>query len=191
MDRNEARRVKTAAARQGYRFIRILRDPDGPGYLTGGKRDDERERRHWRSLAAFEADDHRRPQAGTAPAPARPAHRPATGTGGTDVAVLDQRNAGSLKLCIGKELWRAIGSPARVALAMAAGGLTIAPTRATGPGTYALTGPPGGVPSCNIGRRRARETFGLAPGRYPATIVAGALLVGDDHRAAAPTAPDA
>lgn len=165
MDSNEARRVQRAANRAGYGVVRVRRDPAGDGYITSGLRDGADTRDRWHSMAEFRA-------AGGVPAPRT--GRPATGTGGRGAVVLAQHGHGSVKLILGKEIWRALGSPRRVALSATRRGVCVRATADDGPGTWSLGGARNTAPACNIGRAVATG-LGLLPGRYRATADGAAI----------------
>jgi len=88
--------------------------------------------------------------------------RPPIGTGGHTVS-LRESNRGSHRLTIGKELWRAIGSPARVAIDRRGNALHIVPTDREEPGTYAISGASNSIPSISIGVRICREDLQILP----------------------------
>jgi hypothetical protein len=92
--------------------------------------------------------------------------RPKTGTGGHSVR-LSQSNQSSNRLLIGKELWRAIGSPARVSISRHGRALHIEPTTDTDAGTYTVTGGVLTQPRISIGKDVCREELRLfAPAVY-------------------------
>lgn len=105
--------------------------------------------------------------------------RPATGTGGHTIA-LAESNKTSNRLTIGKELWRAIGSPKRVAINRRGAALYITPTTSTERGaSYAVSGPPASAPRISIGVSVCADDLKVfAPAKYEAVeIRPGAIVV--------------
>jgi len=88
--------------------------------------------------------------------------RPPLGTGGHLVSIRES-NKGSHRITIGKELWRAIGSPDRVAIERRGNALHIAPTDSEGSGTHAISGASGSIPSISIGTRICRDELRIMP----------------------------
>jgi hypothetical protein len=103
--------------------------------------------------------------------------RPKTGTGGHSIR-LSESNRSSHRLLIGKELWRAIGSPQRVSLSRQGRALHIAPTSDDGDGTYRVTGGALSQPRISIGKDICREELRIfAPAIYEQVQVRGGELV--------------
>lgn len=103
--------------------------------------------------------------------------RPKPGTGGHTVR-LSESNRSSNRLLIGKELWRAIGSPARVSLSRAGRELHIAATTDDGDGTYAVSGGILSQPRISIGKDVCRTALRIfAPAVYATAQVRDGLLV--------------
>lgn len=101
-----------------------------------------------------------------------PGGRPATGTGGHAIT-LRESNKTSNRIVIGKELWRAIGSPRRVTISRRGGAIHIAPTTSTERGvSYAVSGPPSTAPRVSIGIQVCTDDLKIfAPARYEAVEV--------------------
>lgn len=109
----------------------------------------------------------------------RESGRPATGTGAHFVTI-HAPERGSWQLCIGKELWRAIGNPAYISLDRHGNSLRIGPEQhGDEPGIYSINGgDKRSMPRINIGGRIAREEYQLRPGRFEnCRIVRGKIVV--------------
>lgn len=108
--------------------------------------------------------------------------RPPTGTGAHHITV-SESNKGSWQLIIGKELWRAIGKPARVILERRGTSLHIIPVDPDladpdEPEGYAVSGGDShSAARISIGKRVAREEYGLGVGVCEGCAVEGGGIV--------------
>lgn len=103
--------------------------------------------------------------------------RPAYGTGGFHVRIKAQVGSG-WQVFIARELWRAIGSPRRVAITRRGNVLHLAPTTEDDAGTYALSSGAWSMPRCSVGPRIVQEEWRLTAGYYDQCRVAhGEIIV--------------
>ena len=79
-----------------------------------------------------------------------------------------------VRLSLGQQVWMAIGSPERIEIQRVGPNIWIVPA-AGGAGARLATG--AGLPSCVVDR--AGPLARLQPGRYAASVQAGALVVGE------------
>ena len=113
---------------------------------------------------------------------ASPTERPAAaGAGRTPGAYIrvgrepdPQTGAMRVRLSLGKQIWFDLGSPERIDVQRAGPEIWIVAVK--GSAGY-LVGTGGSLPSCIVGS--ADPLAGLAPGRYAASLRAGALIVGE------------
>lgn len=86
------------------------------------------------------------------------------------VRIEDQGGTRSWRLFLGRGLWRAIGSPARIELRRSGGALHVAPVvEAEGDVGYAVSTGANTIPRVSIGRGPAEE-LRLVVGKYAAAV---------------------